>query len=92
MIQQTETTRRRKIRARRAATVPVATRARFALMTNGLTYSAAAARLGVSRQMVYHVVRGDCRTPWLRTALAQLVGRPVADLWPDAEPGPLSAT
>lgn len=81
---------RQRRRVRRAPTVPVATRARFALMEHGFTYSAAATRLGVTRQMVFHVVRGNCRTPWLREALARLVNRPVAELWPD-EAGPPSA-
>ena len=77
---------RRKANKRRARSVPVVTPARLAMMTSGYTYRAVAALVGVTDTMIYHVVRGTARTPWVREAIAELLKRDPRELWPDYEP------
>ena len=63
--------------------IPVSTKARFALLRAGYSYAAVARRIGITRTMVYHIVRGTSRTPWIREAIAKLLNKDPSELWSD---------
>lgn len=52
----------------------------------GLNQSEIARRLGISRQMVNHVIVGRCKTAYVREIVAELLGLDVKQIWPPKRP------
>ena len=59
------------------------------LRMRGTTPAAVADGLGVTRTAVAHVITGKAKSRRIRARLAQVIGKPEAELWPEgAKPGP----
>ena len=54
-------------------------------MVAGTNGNKIAKALGVSRQVVYQVINGDISSPRIRLAIAEAIGKPVSEIWPDAK-------
>lgn len=59
------------------------------LRMRGTTPAAVADGLGVTRTAVAHVITGKTKSQRIRARLAQVIGKPIDELWPEgAKPGP----
>jgi len=58
-------------------------RIKIELLKKGIEAKEIAQKLGVSRSLVYKVIAGRRKNPKVRQALAEVVGIPVEELWPD---------
>ncbi len=55
------------------------------LALRGVTQAQIAKRKGVSKQFVSQVISGIRRTAYIQDAIAEAVGEPVCELFPDRE-------
>lgn len=59
-----------------------------AMRKNGVKPSDLARHLGVSQMSVSNTLRGRTKSRRIAEAIAKVVGRPVAEIWPAADAGP----
>ena len=57
-----------------------------AVRMKGITPSAIADELKVSRSMVSHVINGVAKSARIADRIAEIVGKPKTEIWPDAKP------
>lgn len=75
--------------SRRARWTPCASRARYEMISRGLTYERLTQELqargvrGASMAAVVRVIQGRAIVPYLREALAAYFNQPVEALWPE---------
>jgi transcriptional regulator with XRE-family HTH domain len=57
---------------------------RIALLRSRKTQVQIARRLGISKQYVHKVAKGQRRTAYVRKAIAKAAGKRIEDLWPSS--------
>ncbi len=62
-----------------------AVKIKIELLKAGITGAAIARRLGVDRSAVSHTIAGRKRSARIRRAIAEAVGQPVSELWPEED-------
>lgn len=60
---------------------------RKALLDAGTTGAAIARDIGCQRQQVSTTINGHSRTPYIRRAIADAIGRPYEWVWGERDPG-----
>lgn len=62
-----------------------ATKIKIELLKKGVSGAEIARKEGVDRTAIYHVIKGDTKSPRLRKAIAEAVELPVEALWGEPE-------
>ena len=57
-----------------------------AIRMKGTTPTAIAEEEGVSRSMVSHVINGNAKSARIQVRIAQIIGKPIAVIWPPIKP------
>ena len=58
-------------------------RIKIQMIQNGVTIIEIASAIGVTPSAVHQVITGLRNTPRIRAAIAQAIGLPVSEIWPD---------
>ncbi|MBN1495906.1 MAG: helix-turn-helix domain-containing protein [Spirochaetes bacterium] len=59
------------------------TEIRIEILKAGVTQAHIARQAGVSDQMIYHVIQGTSVSDRVRRAIAKVIGKDVAIIWPE---------
>ena len=58
---------------------------RAAMLAKNISVTSIAKKLGIAVPNISQVIHGDKKTPRIRKAIADAVGIPISELWPESE-------